>query len=429
MKKTVYAIMIIAAAVLCGCKKVVNEGGIGTLQFKMSASGDYITKSTNTDIKEFVVTITRPADGWTREYPRYADMPQNIELSSGAYTVTASSLYKLDAAWDQPIYSGTAEFTIAAGEMTPVSLVCTLSNMKVTIVPSSNFAKEMELFNVVVTNAGDWTAAVEGENALTWDNEKIENGDAGYFTVAPLLVKVYGKRAIDQTEASAVKTISTVAARDHHIINLDARVTGEAIFELTIDDQVVEKNDDVYVDGWTETPVDGGGQGGDDPNPDDPNPDDPPVVDPNLPTATWATNPDFDPIVMQSNMDGMVEIEFNVPGKIATFGVDVESDVLSETLAALSSTPDYEYAPGNPFWMDMIYDDTLCENLGGMGLGIPLKDDLLGQTHVTFSLSGLIPLALMYQPTPNSRHYFNLKVSDEEGRQLEKMITFIAPAQ
>ena len=277
MKKTVYAIMIIAAAVLCGCKKVKPEAGIGTLQFKVAtASGDYITKSTNTDIKEFVVTITRPADGWTREYPRYADMPQNIELSSGAYTVTASSLYKLDAAWDQPIYSGTAEFTIAAGEMTPVSLVCTLSNMKVTIVPSTNFAKEMELFNVVVTNAGDWTEAVDGDNALTWDNEKIERGDAGYFTVAPLLVKVYGKRAIDQTEASSMKTISTVAARDHHIINLDARVTGEAQFELIIDDQVVEKNDDIYVDGWAETPVDGGEQGGDDPGSgDDPGPDNP----------------------------------------------------------------------------------------------------------------------------------------------------------
>ena len=426
MKKTVYAIMIIAAAVLCGCKKVVNEGGIGTLQFKMSASGDYITKSTNTDIKEFVVTITRPADGWTRESPRYADMPQNIELSSGAYTVTASSLYKLDAAWDQPIYSGTAEFTIAAGEMTPVSLVCTLANMKVTIVPSSNFAKEMELFNVVVTNAGDWTAAVEGENALTWDNEKIENGDAGYFTVAPLLVKVYGKRAIDQTEASAVKTISTVAARDHHIINLDARVTGEAIFELTIDDQVVEKNDDVFVDGWAETPVDGGDPNPDDPNPDDPNPDDPPVVDPNLPTATWDANPDFEPMLMASS--GMnVEIEINVPLKIATFGVEVDSNVLSETIAQLSSTPDHEYQAGHPFWMDMIFDDTLCENLGGMGLGLPLKDDLLGQTHVLFSLSGLMPLALMYGPASGSYHYFNLKVTDEAGNSLEKMITFVAP--
>lgn len=429
MKKTVYAIMIIAAAVLCGCKKVTGEGGIGTLRLEATAGGDYITKSTNSDIREFVVMITRPADGWTREYPRYADMPQNIELSSGSYTVTASSLFKADAAWDQPVYSGTAEFTINAGEMTPVALVCTLANMKVTIAPTENFLKEVTNFNVVVTNAGDWTDAQDEVNALTWDNEKIERGDAGYFSVAPLLVKIYGYRAIDGTEASAVKTISTVAARDHHIITIDARVTGEAAFELTIDDSVNEKIEDVYVDGFEEVPVDGGEQGGDDPGSgDDPVIPDPPVVDPTLPTVTWEANPDFAPVTMQSS--GMnVELEIEVPNKIATFGVDVESDVLSETLAQLSSTPDYTYSAGHPFWMDMIYDDTLCENLGAMGLGIPLKNDLLGQTHVTFSLSGLIPLALMYQPTPGSYHYFNLKLTDEKGNALEKMITFVAPTE
>ena len=153
MKKTVYAIMIIVAAVLCGCKKARPEGGIGTLQLKASATGDYITKSTNSDIKEFVITITRPADGWQRVYPRYADMPQNVELGSGAYTVTASSLDQADAAWDQPIYKGSAEFTISAGEMTPVSLVCTLANMKVTIEPTENFLNELSQFDVTITNA------------------------------------------------------------------------------------------------------------------------------------------------------------------------------------------------------------------------------------------------------------------------------------
>ena len=429
MKKTVYAIMIIAAAVLCGCKKAKWDGGVGTLQVKVSAGGEYITKSTNSDIKEFVITINRPADGWQRVYPRYADMPQNVELSSGDYTVTASSLYQEDAAWDQPIYSGTAAFTIAAGEMTPVALVCTLSNMKVTVVPSENFKNELTQFEVKVTNAASWTAAVEGVNTLVWDAEKIEAGAAGYFTVAPLQIQVSGKRAIDQTEAQAAMTITSVAAKDHHIIHLDARVTGEATFELVIDDTVVQKDDDVFVDGWEEVPVEGGETpGGDEPGGDEPGGEDPPVGDPTLPTVTWDANPDFAPVTMQSS--GMnVELEIDVPNKIATFGVEVDSNVLSETISQLSSTQDYEYQPGHPFWMDMIYDDTLCENLGGMGLGLPLKDDLLGKTHVTFSLSGLIPLALMYQPEPGSNHYFNLKVTDEKGNLLEKMITFVAPTE
>lgn len=151
-----------------------------------------------------------------------------------------------------------------------------------------------------------------------------------------------------------------------------------------------------------------------------------PIGNPDLPTATWEANPNFEPMVMASS--GMnVEIEINVPKRIASFGVELDSNVLSEAIAKFSSTPDYTYSPGSPFWMDMIFDDTLCENLGGMGLGLPLKDDLLGHTHVLFSLSGFMPLALMYGPESGSYHYFNLKVTDEDDNHLEKMITFVAP--
>lgn len=422
MKKTVYAIIILAAAVFAGCKKEVKESGIGTLQMNLSAGGEYVTKSTNTDIKEFVITIERPADGWKRVYPRYADMPQSVELSSGTYTVSASSLNTLPAAFDQPVYGGSAEFSITAGEMTPVSLVCTLVNMKVTLVPSENFLKEVANYDVAVTN-DDWKA----DHTLTWDMEAIQNKAEGYFSVAPLMVKVQGYRAIDGTAIQPVEMpISNVAARDHHIIHLDARVTGNAGIELVVDDTVVEKESEINIPGWEEKPVEGGEQGGDDPTPDDPTPDDPPAVDPTLPSMTWDANPNFEPTVMQQ--EGMnVEIQISVPNKIAQFIVAVDSDVLSETIAALSSHPDYTYAPGQPFEMDMIYDDTLTENLANMGLGLPVKDDLLGQTEVNFSLSGLIPLVLIYNPTPLSEHYFTLKVTDEKGNVLEKTITFIAP--
>ena len=151
-----------------------------------------------------------------------------------------------------------------------------------------------------------------------------------------------------------------------------------------------------------------------------------PIDNPDLPTATWEANPNFEPMMMSSS--GMnVEIEINVPKKIASFGMDVDSNVLSEAMAQYSSTPDYTYSPGNPFWMDLIFDDMLCENLGGMGLGMTLRDDLLGKTHVLFSLSGFMYLALMLGPESGSYHYFNLKVTDEDDNHLEKMITIVAP--
>jgi hypothetical protein len=45
--------------------------------------------------------------------------------------------------------------------------------------------------------------------------------------------------------------------------------------------------------------------------------------------------------ILQGNREnlkkyGMFDIEFNVPGKIRTFGINVESDVLSEAFDALA---------------------------------------------------------------------------------------------
>ena len=63
---------------------------------------------------------------------------------------------------------------------------------------------------------------------------------------------------------------------------------------------------------------------------------DPPISESDSPTATWAANPDFEPVVMQGDINGMFDIEFNVPGRIRTFGINVESDVLSEAFDALA---------------------------------------------------------------------------------------------
>ena len=431
MKKIIYTIMF-AAVVLTGCKKAVQTAETGVLEMKVSASSaDYVTRATNSDVKEFVVTITRPSDGWTRTFPRFANMPQQLDLGSGKYMVTATSLYQEPAAWDQPIYSGTKQFTIAAGELTPVSLTCTLANMKVTIVPTANFMEEVSSYTVSVTNAGSWSADDVAEKTLSWvksdSQDDIAAGKAGYFTVAPLLVKVDGYRAIDpdgNNECHASLVINNVAARDHHEIKLDAKVTGQAGFTIDIDDSVTEKQDDVFVEGWDETPVEGGDEGGDDPNPDDP-----PVVS-TAPVFTWEANPTFAETLIADEMD--VEILIEAQEKIKIFEVEVNSRPLGPTLAALAERDNPNYYATHPFVMDMIYDDALCDGLGGMGLGIPVKDAVLGQTQVLFSLSRLIPMIKVYLATDGSdagsRHIFTLTVTDEKDQSTTQPIIFVAPS-
>ena len=120
------------AIVLAGCTRMVETtpSGNGNLSLSLDYGGDYITRAEGVDVNDFKVSIVRPSDGWTKNYERFADMPVMLQLGSGDYTITASSPATADAAFDQPIYSGSADFSILSGEVTPVSLVCSLSNMK-----------------------------------------------------------------------------------------------------------------------------------------------------------------------------------------------------------------------------------------------------------------------------------------------------------
>ena len=420
MKKILYIVAAAAAVAACGTKNTLPEGN-GTLSLTAVQEGAYATKA-NDVLGDFVVDIVRPSDGWTKHYDHYLDIPQTISLGSGEYTLTVASPEYRDAGWDLPYYKGSADFTIRVDELTPVNVTATLQNMKVSFVLTENFKNELSSYSIVVTNATSWDAADAAEKSLTWSSV---TGDveqkAGYFSVAPLRVKVDGYRAVDGSESHSELLISDVSAKDHHIITLDARVTGLVNgVSITIDPSVNDRESNVEVPGWEEVPVDGGDEPGDDPGDE---PGDEPGDDPQpstAPTMTWEANPTFAPTPIAETMD--VEIAIEVPEGIRDFVVDVDSNVLGETIAGLAGE-DYTYSAGNPFRMDLIKDAAMITALDGM---IPVGNQLENQTHVDFSLSQLVPLINVYNPESGSQHTFTLKVTDSKGQSLEKAVVFYA---
>ena len=404
-----------ALAILCACNDKVEPSSskTGTLSLQLSSTGDYITKAAQDDTKEFKIEITR-ADGWKASYDRFADMPEILDLAEGDYTITASSPQSKPAAFDLPIYGATENFTIRVGELTPVSLVCTLQNMKVTFQLSDNFKKELSDYNISVTNASSWTASDAGERTLTWDKTMADNGTPGYFSVAPLMVKVDGYRNIDNSEAHAMLSISDVAPRDHHVIFIDAQVTGSVNgVSIKVDDTVNEKNSDIFIPGWDETPVDGGEEGGGEDDPIEPS---------TAPTMSWDANPTFAPTPIEDVMD--VNVTIKAHEAIASFIVTVDSYVMSDVIAAMAGATSYSWATDGPFDMDLIGDATLVEALSSM---LPTGDQLRDKTEVIFSLSTIVPMIKAYNPESGSNHIFTMKVTDKKGQTLSKSITFVMP--
>lgn len=419
MKRSIITILA-AAAVLAGCKqtKVEENKGYFVLQsVTADANLNEVNVSTKAmpselaDINTFVVKIESNLEGGGTQTYNYKDiLDQAIELPTGSYRITAGSPAGKAAAWDQPLFEGKQNFTVVAGATSPVNVKCSLSNTMVSIKCTDTFKTELQEFNIKVSATDN--------DFLTWSKTGKENSDAlaaelskdGYFSASELYVQIDGKREIDGSTAALTYVVKNVHPKDHIILNLDARVTGQVQqITLAVDGTVNDRTENIVVGGFEEIPI----PDPIDPTP-DPNPD--PQPDPSLPakpSLVWEANPTF--ALTELKSEGMsVEITVNVPGKVKDFLIDVKSDCAEFEGVIKSMT-------GDGLTMDLVNNAALSSL---NDLGIPTGDSVKGKTTVPFSLSSLLPMILLYNPEVNSYHTFTLKVTDEAGQTLTQALQF-----
>ena len=295
MKRTIFSIMAVAA-VLTGCKEtnvdsnsekgffvlksVVADGQMNDIDISTAATK--ATPAELADVNSFVVKIESNLEGGGTQTYSYSDiLDKAIELPTGSYQITAGSPEGKTAAWDQPLFEGVQNFSVVAGATSPVNVKCSLKNAMVSVKCTDTFITELSTFNIKVSaNDNDF---------LTWSkNESGNNLDRqGYFTATELYVQIDGERSLDGSTAALTQTIKNVHPKDHIILNLDARVTGEVQqITLTVDGSVNVRNENVTVGGFEEIPI---------PDPEKPKPENPdpekPEPDANAPQLVWASNP------------------------------------------------------------------------------------------------------------------------------------------
>lgn len=417
-----------AVAVLAGCsKEIVTGGGTGKLEFSVASVDDTwndrqegmadgakaATKAYDKDevLSSLLVTISNhDGVGEPRQWV-YSEMPAVLELTEGRYTISASSPESRIAAWDLPVFGGSEEFSITAGRTSTVELVCSLTNVKVTVNCSEAFKSEFSSYSITVTSA----AATAEEGFLIWGADEVEAGKEGYFAAADLTVTVQAYRWSDATgqkdPVSAALPVTGVEAKDHIILNIDARATGAVSTDgaqveddpfIVIDDGTNNRTEDIFIGGLEEIPVPGDGNE--------------PVEKPDAPTLEWAANPEFAPTVIEEGMD--VNLVVKAPGRIKDFVVSVESDFLAQMLPSMTSDQSMN--------MDLINDQKLISTLETLAPGLPTGDALDGKDNVNFSLSSLVPL-IQLGGTPGSEHVFTLNVTDEYGQELSQSLVFVMP--
>lgn len=421
MKKTIYTALMAAAMMFAGCGKEIVESPAG-LQLKVTADGESIDKIVKSesaiDVNTFEINLEKK-DGKVSMSWVYGEMPSLVELSPGEYTVTVSSPSEEVLGWETPVYGAVKDFEIVEGTVTPAEVICTLQNMKNSVYCSQHLIDELTTYEVKVANQDGflvWSADEVGVYTENENGEKTiirEPAKHAYFTVASLTVNVNGYREVDGTTATLSYEIKNVAARDHHILFVDAYVTGESQMSLSIDGSVNDNSvnimmpgidpddsnieDDIEV-GWGEPE-------------DEPEIETPEIEMPAAPSVVWEANPDFQKLDIAAEMD--VELTIFAPAKIKGFIVHVSENFL---LAIQGLVPGAEY-------LDLIGDKNTMTALRSI---LPVGEQLLGQTEVSFSLSTLVPL-IAGIGNPGEDYVFTLEVTDELDQKLVKALEFYNP--
>ncbi|MDE5646413.1 MAG: DUF4493 domain-containing protein [Muribaculaceae bacterium] len=176
----IFLILSLLATLATGCKdETWNHDGpgkkYGTLSFKSivcEISGEQNIGRT-IDSDEFTVEVT---DG-TKIINRYtySQLPDNLQLETGDYSVIVRTSEVQKAAWEAPYYEGTKVLTINEDATTEVEkVICRLANIKVSVSVAKDLRPLMASDCHVHVIAND-----EGE--LTFSLADIDANKAGYF--------------------------------------------------------------------------------------------------------------------------------------------------------------------------------------------------------------------------------------------------------
>lgn len=407
--KKIFVITAAAVLSLASCKKVMVSSNdmTGTLSFAefaisyddavetkadVAASGNYTISIYDAETGDLAVSTT---------YSAVKQKDNKLSLPAGNYRLEASSSESAIpvAAFEQPVYGATREFSITAGQTTSIGrLTCRLLQCKVTVGYSDDFLAMVTgegSASVEVTSGYPLNYALNYSNgAATYDQS------AGFFSVngtAGTTMVVTFKGNIDGKSQKMTKTFTDVKARQWRQVKFIKKVNeeGNATFDVVINPLVDDEELANDVSDAKENII------GDDPS--SPKGDGGITLAFDYEAGCDAEFTDLQNIVVPKKDERTMHLNLKslVPGGVKKFYVEITST--SEAfLAALDAA--------NARTIDLI-NPLLDHDIIFQVVPFPHGQELLNQTELAFDLSSAQDAITMYPGT----HNFKMNVVDNNG--------------
>ena len=411
MKKNIIIAIASAAMVLfASCQKtpISAEKGFGYLSFSEFTLGLDETVETKATAASGNYTITIfDADGNEEMRKTYEEVKNNdnkLSIPAGSYTLVASSSSDEvpAAAFEQPVYGVSKEFTIEAGMTTPIGeLVCTLQQCKVTVSYSDDFLK-------MVTGPCSTKVTVDPEMPLEYvlNADKTYEQSAGYFAVTGSTMIVVFKGNINGNSAAQTLSITNIAPKQWRQIKFIPKVDeeGNATFDIVIQDLISDATLNNAVDPEEEIIGE---------DPDAPKGDGGITLAPDYENGCDEEITDLENILIVpvATRDMAIRFRATVPNGVKKFNVLIDSDN-EAFLAAVDAAKARELDLINPS-----EDNEVIFNV----VPFPHGQELVGQTDIAFNLDAAQDAITIY----SGRHTFKMVIVDQTGCKNEIPVVMV----
>jgi len=227
--KTRIFLLTLFCFVMFACSEAPNEKGTGFLTLNINQSAGL---KADVEIEDFILRINNGRVDVIKE--RIRDLPAEIALPVGVYTIEAYSKEFSTPKFDEPFYIGRTTVEIEAGESKEASLVCSQGNAGIKVVWSDEFSILYSTYHAQIEHNEDY---------LHYSSTETRTG---YFLPGTVSV-------IIQADGFTINggTI-TLAARDMVTATLRPKneniPSGSFTIEISIDNTVNERDVTVIVD-------------------------------------------------------------------------------------------------------------------------------------------------------------------------------------
>ena len=185
---------------------------------------------------DYRISILQEADTM-HVYERFDEMPAEVELKEGAYTLIAEKGNNLPAAFENPYFAGSVDFSIRADMSTPIDVTCTLANARITVEYTDDFKEAYSDYTVLLSSAftSNDLEIAKGETRPAYLQVAKEGSELG---VAIRLKKV------NEEEEKVYHVPTPLSIERRQNIRLIFKTDGAALegigLEVFLDDELIE---------------------------------------------------------------------------------------------------------------------------------------------------------------------------------------------